>query len=390
MYKKNKKIKYIILILILILSNSVRIYATDEELSKISGYQETLKKINEQKKKVQDAIKNLKSLKNDTEKYIKELDTQLEQLVTELNNTIDKIENLQIQIDETKKNLEIAEANEHKQYEDMKTRIKFFYEQGDVHALESILNGNNLSDILTKAEYITSITEYDRKKLNELVEIKNKISNLKEQLTREQEDLILLRKEESERKTNIELLIFEKQKELESTTSKINTNQKELNKLKEDQKKQEDNIRAVEAQINARSKNNSRVLIGGLIWPLPSSKRITSNFGKRKSPTKGASSNHEGIDIGAPTGDKVIAAASGEVVIAKYSYSAGNYIMINHGSQLFTVYMHLSKMDVKVGDEVILGQKIGEVGSTGYSTGPHLHFGVRKNGKYVNPLSYVK
>ena len=174
------------------------------------------------------------------------------------------------------------------------------------------------------------------------------------------------------------------------TTIKINTNQKELNKLKEDQKKQEDNIKAVEAQINARSKNNSRVLIGGLIWPLPSSKRITSNFGKRKSPTKGASSNHEGIDIGAPTGDKVIAAASGEVVIAKYSYSAGNYIMINHGSQLFTVYMHLGKMDVKVGDEVILGQKIGEVGSTGYSTGPHLHFGVRKNGKYVNPLSYVK
>ncbi len=389
MFKKIVKIKYIFFVVLFSFYLFSITYATDDELSKISGYQDTLKKINEQKTKVQNTIKKLNSLKNDMEKYIKELDTQLEELVTELNNTIDQIENLQIQIDDTKEKLDIAETNEKKQYEDMKTRIKFFYERGDITALESILNGNNLSDILTKAEYITSITEYDRKKLNELIKIKNEIEELKEKLVNEQNSLILLRKEESERKADVELLIFEKQKELESTSNQINVSQKELKKLQEDQKAQEDNIRAVEAAIRAREKNNKRVLIGGLIWPLPSSKRITSNFGKRKNPTKGASTNHQGIDIGAPTGDKVIAAASGEVVIAKYSYSAGNYIMINHGSQFFTVYMHLSKMSVKEGDEVILGQKIGEVGSTGYSTGPHLHFGVRKNGTYVDPLNYV-
>ena len=389
MFKKIVKIKYIFFVVLFSFCLFSITYATEDELSKISGYQDTLKKINEQKTKVQNTIKKLNSLKNDMEKYIKELDTQLEELVSELNNTIDQIENLQIQIDDTKEKLDIVETNEKKQYEDMKTRIKFFYERGDITALESILNGNNLSDILTKAEYITSITEYDRKKLNELIKIKNEIEELKEKLVNEQNSLILLRKEESERKADVELLIFEKQKELESTSNQINVSQKELKKLQEDQKAQEDNIRAVEAAIRAREKNNKRVLIGGLIWPLPSSKRITSNFGKRKNPTKGASTNHQGIDIGAPTGDKVIAAASGEVVIAKYSYSAGNYIMINHGSQLFTVYMHLSKMSVKEGDEVILGQKIGEVGSTGYSTGPHLHFGVRKNGTYVDPLNYV-
>ena len=127
----------------------------------------------------------------------------------------------------------------------------------------------------------------------------------------------------------------------------------------------------------------------GFIWPLPSSHTITSGFGGRTAPTKGASSYHKGIDISASVGDKVIAAASGEVVISEYSYSAGNYIMINHGSGMFTIYMHLSKRLADVGDEVSQGQQIGKAGSTGYSTGPHLHFGVRKNGEYVNPTNYV-
>ena len=126
-----------------------------------------------------------------------------------------------------------------------------------------------------------------------------------------------------------------------------------------------------------------------LIWPCPSSSRITSYFGSRSAPTKGASTNHKGIDIGAPTGTEIIAAAGGEVVTATYSSSAGNYIMISHGNSMYTVYMHCSSLSVSEGDQVKQGQVIGKVGSTGYSTGPHLHFGVRYDGEYRNPLNYV-
>ena len=124
-------------------------------------------------------------------------------------------------------------------------------------------------------------------------------------------------------------------------------------------------------------------------WPCPASSRITSSFGDRESPTEGASSNHKGVDIGASTGSAVLAAADGTVVIATYSASAGNYVMINHGGGVYTVYMHMSSIAVSVGQEVSRGETVGAVGSTGYSTGPHLHFGLRINGTYVNPLSYV-
>ncbi len=120
-----------------------------------------------------------------------------------------------------------------------------------------------------------------------------------------------------------------------------------------------------------------------------SSGRITSGFGGRTSPTEGASSNHQGIDIGASSGSDIIAAADGTVTISTYSYSAGNYVMINHGGGVSTVYMHCSKLLVSAGETVKKGQVIAKVGSTGYSTGPHLHFGVRLNGSYVNPSKYV-
>lgn len=361
---------------------------TDEERTRIENSQSAIARINSEKKKVQATIENIKKLKDDTQKYIEELDKTLETLTTELNNTLLKIDIKQIDIDNTNIVLEETKIKEAKQYSDMKQRIKFFYEKGDTSLFEEIIVSKSIEDALTKAEYIQSITDYDRKKLNDLVDIKNQIIQIENQLENEKKELVSLKEYEIAQKESIEDLIEEKTRELADMNNKINTSQAELKKLLAEQKKQEAEIEAIERAILARG-NSNRILSGGLIWPCPSSKRITSGYGHRKSPTKGASSNHQGIDIGASVGATVIAAAAGEVVISTYSYSAGNYIMINHGSGIFTIYMHLSKRNAEVGQEVSQGQKIGEVGSTGYSTGPHLHFGIRKKGVYVNPLTFV-
>ena len=361
---------------------------TDEERARISNSQSAIDRITSEKKKVQSTIENLKKLKNDTQVYIEELDKSLEALTNELNNTLLQIDLKQIDIDNTNIVLEDTKQKEVKQYNEMKLRIKFFYEKGDMSLLESILTGNNIADALTKAEYMQSVTEYDRNKLNELIDTKNQIIIIENQLEQEKAELLFLKETEIAQKNSIEDLITEKNAELEEMDRKITSNNAELKKLQAEQKKQEAEIAAIERAILARG-NSNRILSGGLIWPCPSSKRITSGYGNRKSPMKGASTNHQGIDISASVGAQVLAAAAGEVVISTYSYSAGNYIMINHGSGIFTIYMHLSKRIAEVGQEVSQGQKIGEVGSTGYSTGPHLHFGIRKNGQYVNPLTFV-
>ena len=127
----------------------------------------------------------------------------------------------------------------------------------------------------------------------------------------------------------------------------------------------------------------------GFIWPCPAYTRISSYFGPRPQPVPGASTNHKGVDLAAPYGSAILASASGVVTTSTYSKSAGNYIVLAHGSGMSTVYMHASALLVSVGETVEQGEVIAKLGSTGYSSGNHLHFGVIKNGTYVNPLNYI-
>ncbi|MDR0935082.1 MAG: M23 family metallopeptidase [Oscillospiraceae bacterium] len=144
-----------------------------------------------------------------------------------------------------------------------------------------------------------------------------------------------------------------------------------------------------EAEKNKKPATNIVYSSGTYQWP-SNSTLVTSEFGDRSSPTEGASSNHKALDIGAARGSNVYAADSGQVVTATYSSSYGNYIIINHGGGRSTLYGHMSKLKVSKGDTVTKGQVIGLVGSTGISTGPHLHFETRVDGVPVNPRNYFK
>ena len=222
------------------------------------------------------------------------------------------------------------------------------------------------------------------------------------ELEAEHGELLGLQEQTEAKHASVEQLLSAKQSELKKYESQISAAEGQLSEYEKDIKAQEDSIKAIEAEMRrkeeearkkaeAAGKTYKTKNLGDIsfTWPCPSSGRITSGFGGRSSPTEGASSNHKGIDIGASTGSGIVAAADGEVVVSTYSYSAGNYVMINHGGGVYTVYMHASKLLASVGDQVKKGQTIAKVGSTGYSTGPHLHFGIRVNGTYVNPSQYV-
>lgn len=256
------------------------------------------------------------------------------------------------------------------------------------------LTADSIGDFLNKSTYVKAMSEYDRKMMDEYIAQKEAVAAAKAVLESEEEELELMADAAKEQKETVEALIKKKTAEIQSYQAQIDSQNSEAAEFKEDLEEQEKLLNQIEEQIAAAALANASMDDGdggasGFVWPCPSSRRITSGFGPRTQPVPGASTNHKGIDIGAAHGSSIVAAAGGRVTTSTYSGSAGNYIVISHGNGLSTVYMHCSALYVSAGDVVSAGQSIAAVGSTGFSTGPHLHFGVIKNGAYVNPRNYV-
>ena len=358
--------------------------------------------LEQEKKKTQERLSQLQGLKSDVSAYMKKLDEELSQINDEIAELDTGIADVEQKIETTQTELDEAERTSQQQYENMKLRIKYMYEQSDSTFMDMIFGSESLSQLLNHSEYVGKITEYDRGKLDEYEQSQKDIEAKKTDLTEQQTELEDLRDIAQAKQESAQALLSDKQAELKSYDAKIGNAQTELSEYEAEIKKQEDTIKAIEAEIRRREEEaRKKALAAGqsyetinlgdihFIWPVPASSRITSSFGDRESPTEGASTSHKGIDIGAASGSDILASAYGEVIISTYSASAGNYIMINHGGGVYTVYMHASKLLVSVGDTVKQGDVIAKVGSTGYSTGPHLHFGIRANGEYVNPSKYV-
>ncbi len=374
-------------------------YATKKE---VEDAKKRASSLETEKKRVEATLKNLEGLKQDTVVYVRELDNNLSALNLELEELGEQIIQKEADIEVTGQELELAREVEAGQYEAMKLRIKYMYERGKVSYLDMLLQSKSMIQLMNRAEYIQRISEYDRKKMDEYAAAREAVVAREEQLNQEHEELLGFQEQTEAKQQSVETLLAQKNQELKNFESQIQTAQGQISEYEKDIQEQENRVRQLEAEIKrkeeearkaaeAAGKTYNTVSLGDIrfIWPCPASSRITSGFGSRSSPTEGASTNHQGIDIGAASGSAVLAAASGTVVISTYSYSAGNYIMINHGGGVYTVYMHCSQLLASEGQSVIQGQTIAKVGSTGYSTGPHLHFGIRANGQYVNPVSYV-
>ncbi len=383
----------------LLVTAAIPVYATKKE---VEDARKKANSLEAEKKKVEATLRNLEGLKQDAVAYVRELDGSLSDLNQELEQLEEQIVRKEADIEETKKELNLAKEVEAKQYESMKLRIKYMYERGETSYLDLLLQSKNMVQLMNRAEYIHKIEEYDRRKLDEYAAAKEAVTIREIQLEEEHEELLLFQEQTEAKQQSVEILLAQKNQELKNFESQIDTAQGQISEYEKDIQDQENKVKQLEAEIKrkeeearkaaeAAGKTYNMVNLGDIrfIWPCPASRRITSGFGERSSPIEGASTSHQGIDIGAASGSGILAAASGTVVISTYSYSAGNYIMINHGGGVYTVYMHCSQLLVSEGQSVIQGQTIAKVGSTGYSTGPHLHFGIRANGQYINPVGYV-
>ena len=394
--KNIKKLIFFALVVCMTITSATSVYAakTKDSISELEDQrEETIKEINSLKDSISDVkkeINELKSEKNTIQQYINQLDKKITTLTAEIAEFEKKIEAKKADIEETKEHLEEAKAECEKQYELMKMRIQFIYENPSPSLYEVFLMSDSFAEVLNHAEHVLSMSGNEKKRMDHLTEIKEEIALQEKTLEAELEELDMMQKELENQKKQVNASINKKKGELSSKAAEItdaNAERKDYQKQLEEQEKL---LNEIEDQI-ARAANPD-VYEGsttGFIWPCPAYTRISSYFGPRPQPVPGASTNHKGVDLAAPYGANILASAAGVVTTSKYSSSAGNYVVIAHGNGISTVYMHASALLVSVGETVSQGQVIAKVGSTGYSSGNHLHFGVIKKGVYVDPLGYI-
>ncbi len=409
--------------------------------SSITEAQEEKDELEKALKQVQTLIDELQTSQGDVEESIQNLNQQLIDISAKITSLEKELTEKSNDIVDTQAQLQEAQEDAATQYEEMKVRIQFMYEHSTDSYLEMLISAQSFSEFLNAVEYIAAIQAYDRNKLSEYEDTIAYIADAEELLKQEYAELEDMKAEVETQKQSVAALMEQKEVQLASIESDLSSAVSDADYYAAEIQAQDEMIAQIQAaeaakkaaaekaaaekaaQEAAANQNDSQTddgntdgnttdgdnstdgdttggdstdtssdpeYNGGAFrWPCPSSTRITSEYGPRNSPTAGASSNHKGIDIGASYGADIVAAADGRVVTASYSSSGGNYVMIDHGNGLYTVYMHASSLCVSSGQAVSAGDVVAKVGSTGISTGNHLHFGVSLNGSYVSPWNYL-
>ena len=371
------------------LDNMSSVYAVTE-----SDLQDAKDKADKLKKKQEELKKDMEKLKSEyqnTDDYLRKLDDRLVAFEKELSELNLRIGELSDEIKKAEEELKEAEAEAASQYESMKLRIQFMYEQGSESYLELLLSAESMGDMLNKAEYISKISSYDRKMLTEYQNTVTFIADTKSKLESDYTELEDKKIDVEANKATFTALQEEKKKEMQRMSATL-ADMNAMNGQLEGQINDADiDIKTIEEQLKREEESGEQSSAGEgtFYWPTKS-RNVTSEFGPRWG------RNHNGIDIGAVTpgvwGDPIYAAESGTVITSGWSNSAGNWIRISHGNGIISVYMHCSQRLVSVGDRVERGQKIATMGDTGNSQGVHLHFEVRTGGTAytaVNPRKYI-
>ena len=343
--------------------------------------------IEQAKEKTKEAKKDLESAESKKSAIVDEfnaLDKKISDTEYEIDVLNAEIEQIKSEITALEEALVVTEE-ELRQYQELfKARARTMYENTEMDYLEILFESESFSDFLAKIDIITSIMDYDQGVLDKIEETKRQILSMKMSLD---ENLAAQEANVATLESNVQLL-----------NDARGEKQKLLDEINADVEKYKAVYEAALAAENAFIKSNSGafsyganpvIYTGGkFAWPVPATQRISSYYGYRIHPIYKTRKFHSGIDISAAYGNDIVAAAAGTVTMSTYNGGYGKCIVINHGSGISTLYGHNSTLLVSNGDKVSKGQLIAKAGSTGLSTGPHLHYEIRVNGATVDPLSY--
>lgn len=322
---------------------------------------------------------------------VQKLQDRIDQYQAKLDEVNEKYQKLQNQVEEHQKKLDTVQESYNRKNEALKQRLVAFYKSGSINFLDVLMDSNNIIDFVSRYYLIKKMTEYDAKSMEEIEKQKQEIEKVTNEL-KESKANMKLTKADAEQQT---VVLTNTKIILENQISSLTESEQSLKSQIDIYKKQQEELENL-IQYAIRSSTYELRYSGGImVWPTLTTSYITSQYGSRLHPIQGIIKNHAGIDIGGSTGNPVYAAADGVIIYSQYNTGGyGNLVMIDHGTnsegvKIVTLYGHGNKLLRNVGESVKQGELIMEMGSTGNSTGPHVHFEVRENGVAVDPKKYL-
>lgn len=322
---------------------------------------------------------------------VQKLQDRIDQYQAKLDEVNEKYQKLQNQVEEHQKKLDTVQESYNRKNEALKQRLVAFYKSGSINFLDVLMDSNNIIDFVSRYYLIKKMTEYDAKSMEEIEKQKHEIEKVTNEL-KESKANMKLTKADAEQQT---VVLTNTKTILENQISSLTESEQSLKSQIDIYKKQQEELENL-IQYAIRSSTYELRYSGGImVWPTLTTSYITSQYGSRLHPIQGIIKNHAGIDIGGSTGNPVYAAADGVIIYSQYNTGGyGNLVMIDHGTnfegvKIVTLYGHGNKLLRNVGESVKQGELIMEMGSTGNSTGPHVHFEVRENGVAVDPKKYL-
>lgn len=347
-------------------------------------------KVAEAGKRKNELKNQLSGLTNDLsalQKQISLLDSQIEAQQDEIDAQEELLGELTQMIADKTIELEESERQQAEQYDQLRSRLRYMVEHGTASSLSILLSSDSFSDFLNRYEIIRQISLRDENLFEQLKAIRDKVLTEKQELEDTKKEAEDTKAQMEANKAELEAQMEAKRKQMES----IQLAQKNVKDAYAAMIETEDELMAQYKKAAAEYAAQSTYVGGTFMWPLPAGNNVvTCKYGMRTHPITGKRKLHTGVDLRASTGTKVYAANKGTVTTSGYSSAWGNYIIISHGGGITTLYAHLSKRSVSKDDKVKQGDIIGYSGNTGYSTAPHLHFEISKNGATYNPLNEFK